>query len=418
MAFQVLCKRKNITINFIKLESKTLVYTDRKVVDVVVSNLITNAIKYTEEGGEITLSVELRGLICEIIVSDTGIGILKSEQKKIFKLFYRSPQALEAGISGSVGGLILASDLAKKINGKVILHNSSTKGSTFKFIFPYDMVDDEPGSIRDQLNSDNETIDTNIDDGRIKLLFVEDDEELLNYAESKLRDSYNVVVANNGKKALDIAKKWMPDLVISDVSMPKMNGRQLCMNLKSHLDTCHIPFILLSGLSSKQNVIQGIESGADEYIFKPVDFEILTTKIQGIIENRQILKRKFLKQEEVDNIDVSNDLDKVFIEQINTYISDNISDSDLSVYDLYEISGMSRTPFYHKLKALVGLSPSEYIRMMRLKQARILLRQRNQNISEVAYSVGFSNPKYFSTSFRKYYGQSPTEFVEEMKEVS
>ena len=346
------------------------------------------------------------------------ISILKSEQKKIFKLFYRSPQAVEAGISGSGVGLILASDLAKKINGKVILHSSSTKGSTFKFIFPYDMVDDEPGSIRDQLNSDNETIDTNIDDGRIKLLFVEDDEELLNYAESKLRDSYNVVVANNGKKALDIAKKWMPDLVISDVSMPKMNGRQLCMNLKSHLDTCHIPFILLTGLSSKQNVIQGIESGADEYIFKPVDFEILTTKIQGIIENRQILKRKFLKQEEVDNIDVSNDLDKVFIEQINTYISDNISDSDLSVYDLYEISGMSRTPFYHKLKALVGLSPSEYIRMMRLKQARILLRQRNQNISEVAYSVGFSNPKYFSTSFRKYYGQSPTEFVEEMKEVS
>ena len=162
----------------------------------------------------------------------------------------------------------------------------------------------------------------------------------------------------------------LPDIVISDISMPKMNGRQLCMNLKSKMETCHIPVVLLTGLSSKQNILQGLESGADEYITKPVEFDILVKKIDGIIENRQILKRKFLQLDETENFDILNELDTLFITNINTYIEENISDPELSVYDLYEFVGMSRTPFYHKLKSLVDLSPSEYLRSIRLKKAK------------------------------------------------
>ena len=140
----------------------------------------------------------------------------------------------------------------------------------------------------------------------------------------------------------------------------------------------------------------------------------MVKKIDGIIENRQILKRKFLQLDETENFDILNELDTLFITNINTYIEENISDPELSVYDLYEFVGMSRTPFYHKLKSLVDLSPSEYIRSIRLKRARALLKEKNKNISEVAYSVGFSNPKYFSTSYKKYYGQSPSAFVREI----
>ena len=414
LAFTLLCQRKKIDLSFDDSSISNLrILSDRKIIDVVVSNLLTNAVKFTNENGKIHISLNIKNDNCEISIKDSGIGIPKSQQKKIFNLFYRSPQALEAGIPGSGVGLILASDLAKKLDGKVFLSESSNKGSTFKFIFPIEIVKKEN---RDVSESSQDIVYDRFqeNDHRIKLLFVEDDKELLNYAKLRLQKTYQIITASNGKQAFDLVLQNLPDIVISDISMPKMNGRQLCMNLKSKMETCHIPVVLLTGLSSKQNILQGLESGADEYITKPVEFDILVKKIDGIIENRQILKRKFLQLDETENFDILNELDTLFITNINTYIEENISDPELSVYDLYEFVCMSRTPFYHKLKSLVDLSPSEYIRSIRLKRARALLKEKNKNISEVAYSVGFSNPKYFSTSYKKYYGQSPSAYVREI----
>ncbi len=414
LAFKVLCKRKNIKLTFNILESKFCISSDRKIIDVVVSNLITNAIKFTNENGNIIISLIVKNKLCEISVADTGIGIPKKQQKKIFKLFYRSPEALESGIPGSGVGLVLASDLASKIGGKVFLDKSSNEGSIFKFIFPYKLSSNvaviENDLINQELNQGSKG-----EEKKIKLLIAEDDLELVDYCKSKLQDKYQIISASNGQSALEKVNKSMPDIVVTDVSMPKMNGRQLCMNLKSNFDTCHIPVILLTGLSSKENIIQGLDSGADEYITKPVEFDLLEKKIDGLLENRQILKRKFLQIEEEDNFELSNELDKSFLNEITKYIQDNISDTELSVHDLYEIFGMSRTPFYHKLKSLVDLSPSDYIRSIRLKRAKTLLKNRNNNISEVAYSVGFSNPKYFSTCFKKHFGQSPSAFVTEIR---
>jgi len=413
LAFKLLCQRKKIDLSFDSSISNLIILSDRKVIDVVVSNLITNAVKFTNEIGKIHISLNVKNDNCEISVKDSGIGIPKSQQKKIFNLFYRAPQALEAGIPGSGVGLILASDLAKKINGKVFLSESSNKGSVFKFVFPIKIGDKENIEVSKSIQ-DNDHKSFQDNDHRTKLLLVEDDKELLNYAKLKLQKTYQIITASNGKQAFDLAIQNLPDIVISDISMPKMNGRQLCMNLKNKIETCHIPVVLLTGLSSKQNIIQGLDSGADEYITKPVDFDLLIRKIDGILENRQILKKKFLQLDDTENFDISNELDTLFIGNINTYIEENISDPELSVYDLYEFAGMSRTPFYHKLKSLVDLSPSEYIRSVRLKKARALLKDKNNNISEVAYSVGFSNPKYFSTSYKKYYGQSPSAFVREI----
>jgi len=414
LAYKVLCKRKNLSFIFNSSTSEFYIKNDRKIIDVVVSNLISNAIKYTKENGKINVHMLIKDKVCEISVSDTGIGIPKSQQKKIFNLFYRTPEALESGSTGSGVGLVLASDLAMKINGKVNLVESSDKGSTFKFSFPYELASTTIETETELIEQDLDKV-SNTDSNKIKLLFVEDDDELREYSKVKLQEKYHIITASDGKSALEKVDRNMPDIVISDVSMPKMNGRQLCMNLKSNIDTCHIPVILLTGLTSKENVIQGLESGADEYISKPIEFDVLIKKIDGILENRQILKRKFLQLDEDENFELSNDLDKSFIDEITKYIEENISDPELSVYDLYEISGMSRTPFYHKLKSLVDLSPSEYIRSIRLKRARTLLKNRNNNISEVAYSVGFSNPKYFSTSFKKYFGQSPSAFVTEIR---
>jgi len=304
--------------------------------------------------------------------------------------------------------------LAEKIDGKVKLVKSSKKGSTFIFSFPYELASITIETKKEQIVQSVDE-DTNNEGNKPKLLLVEDDEDLLKYSKSKLQNKYQIFTASDGKSALKKINKYMPDIVVTDISMPKMNGRQLCMNLKSNINTCHIPVILLTGLSSKENVILGLESGADEYIAKPIEFDVLIKKIVSLLKNRQILKRKFLKLDEDENFELSNDLDKSFLDDITKYIEENITDPELSVHDLYDLIGMSRTPFYHKLKSLIDLSPSDYIKSIRLKRARVLLKNRNINISEVAYSVGFSNPKYFSTSFKKYFGQSPSAFIAEIE---
>jgi len=411
LAFKVLCERKNIHLTFNSSVSEFVIKTDRKIIDVVVSNLVSNAIKYTKENGAVSVNLQVKNKLCEIIVSDTGIGIPKSQQKKVFNLFYRAPEALKSGITGSGVGLVLAVDLAKQIKGKVILIDSSDKGSTFKFSFPFEL---SAKAIEVENNETEETLNevSKGEASRISLLFVDDDEELVQFAKSKLRQEYSVITASDGKSALEKVNKNMPYIIISDVSMPKMNGLQLCMTLKSNIDTCHIPVILLTGLTSKENVIQGFESGADAYITKPIDFDLLFRRIIALLENRQNMKRKFLQLNDEEDFELSNELDRTFIERITKYVEENISDPDLSLTDLYQFSGMSRTAFYHKLKTLIDISPSDFIRSIRFKKAISLLKSNKNNISEVAYLVGFSDPKYFSTSFKKHFGKSPSVFVE------
>ena len=415
-AFKILADKKNIQLSFEEKYTELNIHSDEKILDKIMSNLISNAIKYTANDGEIQVELIVNEGKCKISVTDSGIGIPKSQQKKIFQLFYRTPAAKESGSLGTGVGLVLARDLAKLIEGKVVLEESSPKGSVFSLVFPFKTV--EKGEEKDlgtiqliNIPEQNSTI------SETKVLLVEDDPDLLEFSRKKLIGKYVVLIANDGIEALELVKKEQPEIIISDVLMPKMNGIQLSMSLKRNIETCHIPIILLTGLSSKENVMQGLESGADDYITKPYDYELLLSKMEGLLKNRLVLKKKFLIQDfNEGEIEFSNKLDESFMADLTQLIEENISDEKFSVKDMCEGMGMSRTSFYHKIKGLIDISPNEFIRTIRLKKGRSMLMTCNYNVSEVAYNVGFSDAKYFGTLFKKYYGVSPSVFLAEIKD--
>ena len=415
--FKVLADKKNIDFSFNSNLDQLVLNTDERVVDKVVSNLVSNAIKYTNSNGKIVVELIHNSDKCTILVKDSGIGIPLGQRKKVFQLFYRSPGARDSGSTGSGVGLVLASDLAKLIKGKVKLEESSPKGSIFSFSFPFEKINRVNKVVDHIINDQEEHEDIISLPSRPKVLLVEDNEDFKEYSKNKLSGQFTMTTASNGYIGLEILKKEPHDIVISDIMMPKMNGRQLCMNLKKNIETCHVPVILLTGLGSKDHIIEGLECGADDYIVKPYDYELLISKIDALLQNRLVLKRKFLFHDEKEGeIVFSNKLDQEFIGKITQFVEDNISDANVSPKDLCELMGMSRTSFYHKLKALMDVSPNEFIRTIRLKKGRALLWEKDYNVSEVAYSVGFSDAKYFGTLFKKYYGQNPSAFVAEKKQ--
>ena len=414
-AFSVFANRKEIILKFDTKRSHYFIKSDEQVLDKILDNMLSNAIKYTPQGGEVILTLSENKKYWELSVRDSGLGIAKEDQKKIFTLFYRTNSARDSSVSGSGVGLVLASDLAKAMGGEIELRKSDSSGSDFILKIPKseppssvelaEFMDKTEKEVPDELLTGDE---------RFVILMVEDDPTLLDYQKTKFKDKYRVLVASDGVEALEVIKNTLPDLIISDVIMPKMNGRQLCMNVKNDINTSHIPFILLTGLESKENIERGFESGADDYLVKPIDFEILSLKIENLIKTRNSFKGRFLSapnQYEFDYQEITNQLDKEFLEKITSMAMEHISDPDFSVHTMCNHVGMSRTAFYHKFKSLAGITPSEFVRTLRMKKAHDLLLDPLKNISEVAYSVGFSDAKYFSALFKKFYGQLPSEYV-------
>ncbi|MEP4095830.1 response regulator [Reichenbachiella sp.] len=414
-AFQILAERKRISI---KLETKIErldVNTDVKILDKIISNLLSNAIKYTLQDGTVTIILESFPDQWTLSIEDTGIGIPLAEQKKVFKLFYRTKKARDSGVKGSGVGLVLAKDLASTLGGNLELTSSSHTGSKFKVSIPIVKPDQSNAKVNglEDLEEDSLT-NEQAGEGKLTILLAEDNDDLREYETSRLiKQGYQVIPAPNGQAALEILEENQPDLVISDVMMPKMNGRQLCLNIKSNIKTSHIPVILLTGQESKEHVMQGFESGADDYIVKPFDFDVLNSKIEGLINSRSLLKEKFLglNNDEYQWTEISSQLDQEFVEQATTHVEENLSDSEYSVDGLCASMGMSRTTFYHKIKSLIDISPADFIRAIRLKEAKKLLLHPNYNISEVAYQTGFADAKYFSTVFKKNFGESPSAFA-------
>lgn len=421
-AFQLLADRKLIQIEFKHDQEEFIIKSDQKILDKIISNLLSNAIKYTLEKGVITLRLNTLPQKWTLAVQDTGIGISKEDQRKIFTLFFRAENAKRTGSTGSGVGLVLARDLAKTLDGTVKLAHTGETGSEFVVTIPITQTIKPDEFVKEKETEKIETqrMEEEVRNGaKVKILIVEDDEEFRQYQKQKFEHKYHIQTAANGEQALKMVNTSPPDLIISDVKMPIMNGLQLCMNIKSNVATSHIPFILLTGLESKENIQQGFESGADDYIVKLFDFEILASKINNFLQTRAAFKDKFVASEdEFEYKDLTNELDQQFLDEITSLVEDNISDPDLSVNVLCQAMGMSRTSFYHKLKSLIDMSPSEFIRTIRLKRAKKLLLHPGNNISEVAYSTGFADAKYFSTLFKKYYNQSPSSFVAEKRKAS
>jgi signal transduction histidine kinase/ligand-binding sensor domain-containing protein/DNA-binding response OmpR family regulator len=393
--------------------------------DKIVNNLFSNAIKYTPKGGLVKLSVEMEDKVWVLKISDTGIGIPPKEQKNLFKMYYRAENAVNSRKPGSGLGLIMVENLVKMHGGKISFVSQENIGSTFTLIFPRnktrhniiaktysepllnDRIPNKPVIWYNKLQSKISQKPIN----NIKVLIVEDDDELRDYLTCSLSNTYYISEASDGQIAYDLIQKEKFDLVISDVMMPVMNGDELCRRIKNNIDTSHIPVILLTALSDKKSTIIGLGSGADNYVNKPFDIDVIKARIENILFNRQLIKESLLKGVTPNTEKVFiNNLDKTIIKTILEIVEKELSNSEFSITDLCREAAMSRTLLYEKIKVHTGLAPNEFIRIIRLNKAMDLLKEGEIPINEIAFKVGFQDSKYFSTAFKKFFGQSPKHY--------
>lgn len=421
--FKSLAKAKNIELKFESESEKIPLYYDTDKMDKIVYNLLSNAIKYTPENGEIIINATTQKGKCVIQFKDNGIGIPKTQQANIFKRYTRANNAINYQIPGSGVGLMLTYQLAELQKGKVELNSEEGKGSTFTLTFPLGKSHLQPHQILDKkimVNKPSTFILPTLNQAEIitqtpantqthTILIVEDNPELQAYLADSLSSIYNVLVADNGKQGLEIAKDENPNLIISDVMMPIMNGMEMCKKLKADIETSHIPVILLTSLNNTNYKVEGLQLGADVYLEKPFEIDVLKAYLKNLIAVREGLKGKLkAKKLKVNKADFPNPIDHEFIEKIRTIVLENLENEQFSVEVLCKMLLMSRPVLYRKVKALTGQSIQNFTNSIKLNKALELLKTKEYSISDVAYMTGFANPKYFSTSFKKHFGTSPS----------
>lgn len=396
-------------------------YLDRDKFEKIIFNLLSNAIKYTPRGGQVKIITDILANKYLIQISDTGVGIPKDQQKHIFKRYFRAQNALNSNETGSGIGLMLTKKLIELHKGSISFESTVDKGSTFRVLLllthnPAIKPEAEHSKQDPTYPEPSKRRAIQINGKKPALLIAEDHRDLRDHLVENLSDFYTIYQAENGKEALKLTKSIFPDIIISDVMMPEMNGNEFCYQIKNNIDTSHIPFILLTSLTATYNKIDGIKTGADIYLEKPFDLELLKSYIDNLLQNQKRLKEKFLKSEMSANDDLST-LDKEFVSNGIRIIEENLSNSDFSVEDFEKAMGMSHAALYRKFKTLIGKTPLEFINQYRLKKAAELLKQGCYNVNEVAYMVGFSDPKYFSTSFKKLFGNNASNFKEKPNTV-
>lgn len=436
-AFQQYANIKHINFTYESNFRYMNVWFDKEKMESIFKNIISNALKYTPENGNVQVFVSETTDSWSVEVRDTGIGIPANEQKKLFKLHFRGSNAINSKVTGSGIGLMLVWKLVRLHKGKINLSSIENQGSVIKITFPKDSkrfrkahlatpskqrieIENVPSSSPEIY--ENAQKKENINHRRI--LIVEDNDELRNYLSQTLSEEYFVQVCSNGKEALTIIPEYKPELVISDIMMPEMRGDELCQAIKNNIETSHIPVILLTALNNEKDILSGLQIGADEYVVKPFNIGILKANVANLLANRALLRSKFanldLNDEENDEdcINCSQDIDWKFIANVKKNVEDNIDNPALTVDVLCSLMGMSRTSFYNKLRALTDQAPGDYIRLIRLKRAVQLLKEDTHSITEIAEMTGFSDAKYFREVFKKHYNVSPSQYGKEKKAVS
>lgn len=443
LTFEYEAKRKNIDFSFEhKLES-LMVWIDLNNLDKVLMNIFSNAFKYTPKNGEIRISLTTGentqiGEYFEISVIDSGIGIDENQIENIFERFYQIKNDKTNSNFGTGIGLHLARLLVEMHSGILFAENrEDAQGSRFIIRLPLGnkhLKPDEFETPQQEIHPEilqkrtnklevakilnrEDTISNTEKKAKTKyrILIVEDEEEIRQYIKDEISEDYRVKEAKNGKEALEILLKEKPDLVISDIMMPEMDGIDLCKKIKQNININHIPIILLTAKVQVENKIEGLEIGADAYLTKPFNSEILKQTIHNLIANRQRLKSSFSgsqhQDDKIKKIELKS-ADEIFIEKVMKVINDNLSNPDLNVEMLAGNVGMSRVHMHRKLKELTNQSARDFIRGIRLKQAAVLLTSdKKLYVSEVAYATGFNNLSHFSNSFKEFYGMSPTEYI-------
>ena len=381
----------------------------------VVDNLISNAIKYSPKGGIVSIGLECDENMWRLSVTDHGIGISRQAQKHLFTEFYRSENAINSSIIGSGIGLMLVKNYVELHNGKVTCESQEGKGSVFTIEIPA-AVTDRHQSVSNEIaakpalqTADNKTVDNN--DSDISLLIVEDNENLLRFMRDTLADEFGIATAANGREAWQSIVKQQPDIVVSDIMMPEMDGFELCRLMKSTFETAHIPIILLTALSGRAEQLQGLGLGADDYLTKPFDMDILRLRLKTIVRNRQLTKSKIINSlSHGTPVELGNKQNDEFVQKLHLTVKENMGNSDFDKEQFAAAMNVSSSLLYKKIKALTDLSPTDFIKTARLEYAQQLLKSQRYNITEISEMCGFASAAYFSTVFKKQYGVAPSEF--------
>lgn len=418
MLFSASAQKKHITISM-DAPDTIMLRADQDKIERICYNLLSNALKYTSEGGEISLMAKEEGGRVMISVADNGCGISSDELPYIFDRFY---QAKNAG-RGTGIGLAIVKAFTELHHGEVSATSIEGKGSTFTIHIPVRQkgeVTNQPTEKIEQLVEPSSAEEVpnqarHIDEliqpyqtDKPEVLIIDDNIDIRTYLRSVLSEKYNVSEAADGKAGLELARKIVPDIVLSDIMMPVMDGLAFCQQLKTDKAISHIPVILLTARSLDEQRAEGYEHGADAYLSKPFSLRLLLSRIDNLIESRKKLNQTWSKGVEDDEIgNISNEIDKSFLKQLRKIIQENLANSDLSVEQIGDEIGLSRVQLYRKVKALTGYSPVEIVRKARLTRARHLLRTTEKTVSEVAYAVGFSTPSYFSKCYKDEFGENP-----------
>ena len=418
-----------------KIESLNI-WADPSMVEKIIFNLLSNAFKATKKGGVVTVKIEDTKLPVhfdlikekpakegiKISIKDSGIGISKENINKIFTRFYQVNELDKQYYGGTGIGLEVVKSFIDLHKGKIEVKSEKNIGTKFTLFFPkgnshfesqinnYDDLSDN--NIYRQINtkiSENEEKTKKVESNKKTILIVEDNLELRNYIKNELIDDYKIKTAENGQEGLTKALKFIPDLIISDLMMPVMDGFELCNRIKKDFSVSHIPLIMLTAKGMQVDKIKGIDLGADVYITKPFNMAILKSHIKQQIESREILFNKYFKSIDANQLKIATSLDKEFITNILNFIHENISDPNLGVEQLAQELLLSRSKLYRKIKVLTGQTASEFIRKIKLEKAKELLENTDLTISEISYKVGYSSPSYFTKCFKEEYSLIPKE---------
>ena len=428
-------KIRQITFTFDHDCDELPVWIDRSNFDKVVVNVLSNAFKYTHSGGKIGIRLTHDATTATIAIRDNGEKIPENQLEKIFQRFYQADSFTNDRNAGTGIGLDLTRSLVEMHHGTITVHNLD-EGCEFVITIPLghahlkpeEMISEselpqEPlaglQAALDQPEEEETTPYEPIDSHATTIVIAEDDDEIRSYLEAELSKDYDVHVCVNGREALTEVYRVKPSLVISDVMMPEMDGNALCSQLKTNSSTNFIPVILLTARSRDEDRLEGLETGADAYIVKPFNMDILRRTIVNLLNSRRLLKMKYERtdelEERVDDIRLKSP-DEKLLEKIMDCIRKNITNSDLNIDMISDEVGISRVHLHRKMKELTGQTPHDFIRSIRLKKAAQLLAEKGMNVTEVMYACGFANSASFSTIFRKYYGMSPRDYMREHQE--
>jgi signal transduction histidine kinase/DNA-binding response OmpR family regulator len=438
--FDYQTKNRNINFKFEHNMPELQVWIDRNNFDKVLINLITNSFKYTPDGGEITIILnsgiddKASGILyryAEIKIIDSGIGIDNDKVRTIFERFYQIDNNITFSSIGSGIGLNLSKMFVELHHGTITASNrNDTQGSCFTIRLPLGnehLKKEEISSV--ELRTRTLTPDSIIQPlppvkkkalrskTTYKILIVDDEEEIRNFLKEELEETYRIMMCSNGKEALQKIHTQQPDLIITDVMMPEMDGLTLLKKIRTNVNLSHIPVIMLTAKTEQSDKIEGLEKGADVYLTKPFSIDELHVRITNLLESRKILKGKYSgAQDQDDKIKAVSfkSSDELLMEKVMKFINENISNPEMNVEMLAKSVGLSRVQLHRKLKEITGLPTGEFIRNLRLKMAATLLKEKKINITQIGYAVGFTNQTHFSTTFKKIYGVSPTEYIDQI----